>query len=70
MDLRNMNITVGELMDHPPARKVLQKRFPIVAKHPPEGEARTVTLAQLLAFAAPYIPKIMISEALKELERV
>lgn len=70
MDLRNMKITVGELMDYPPARKVLQKRFPIIAKHPLDGDARSVTLAQLIAFVSPYIPKIMISEAIKDLEKL
>ena len=51
MDLKNNKITVGELMDHPGARAVFQKRFPMVMKHPLLGAARTVTLEQVLAFA-------------------
>ena len=48
MDLKNNKITVGELMDHPGARAVFQKRFPMVMKHPLLGAARTVTLEQIL----------------------
>lgn len=70
MELKNNQITVGELLDHPGARSVLTKRFPLVMKKPLTGAARTVTLEQLLAFVSPYLPGTMISETLKELKRL
>ncbi len=70
MDLKNNKITVGELMDYPPAKAVFQKRFPTVLKHPMLGAARTVTLEQLVAFAGSYIPQRTIQETLNELRKV
>nr|WP_186564173.1 hypothetical protein [Lawsonibacter celer] len=69
MDLKNNKITVGELMDHPGARAVFQKRFPMVMKHPLLGAARTVTLEQVLAFAQAYVPPKKINETLNDLRR-
>ena len=69
MDLKNNKITVGELMDHPGARAVFQKRCPMVMKHPLLGAARTVTLEQVLAFAQAYVPPKKINETLNDLRR-
>jgi hypothetical protein len=69
LDLKNNKITVGELMDHPGARAVFQKRFPMVMKHPLLGAARTVTLEQVLAFAQAYVPPKKINETLNDLRR-
>lgn len=70
MDLKNNRVTVGELLDHPPARAVFQRRFPMVMKHPLLGAARTVTLEQLISFAGAYVPKAVINDTLQELKRV
>ena len=56
MDLKRNQVTVGELMDHPGARAVLQRRFPMLMKHPLAGAARTITLEQILAVAREYVP--------------
>ena len=69
MDLRNQNITVGELLDNPRSRAVIQRRFPTALKHPLLGAARTVTLEQMLAFAVAYLPQKKIDEAMEELRR-
>ena len=37
MDLRNNQITLGELWDNPRSRAVFQKRIPMLAKHPLQG---------------------------------
>ena len=37
MDLRNNQITLGELWDNPKSRSVFQKRIPMLAKHPLQG---------------------------------
>ena len=34
MDLRNDQITLGELWDDPKSRAVFQRRIPMLAKHP------------------------------------
>ena len=51
MDLKRNQITVGELLDHPGARAVFQRRFPMLMKHPMLGAARTITLEQILSVA-------------------
>ena len=70
MDLKNNKITVGELLDHPGARAVLTRRFPMVMKKPLTGAARTVTLEQLLAFVSPYLPNAVLNDTLKELKKL
>lgn len=70
MDLRNHQITVGELLDHPGAKTVLSRRFPLVMKKPLTGAARTVTLEQLVDFLSPYLPSAVIRDTLNELKRL
>ena len=67
MDLKRNQITVGELMDHPGARAVFQRRFPMLLKHPLLGAARTITLEQILSVAQAYVPQKKIEETLNEL---
>ena len=69
MDLKHNKITVGELMDHPNTRAVLQRRFPMLMKHPLMGAARTITLEQILSVAQAYVPQKKIDETLTELRR-
>ena len=70
MNLRNNRITVGELMDYPPAKAVFQKRFPMVMRHPMVGAARSLSLAQLAEMAAVYLPQKTIQDTLRELEQL
>ena len=56
-------------MDHPGARAVLPKRFPMLIKHPMMGAARTITLEQILAVAREFAPQKKIDEALADLRR-
>ena len=69
MDLKNGKVTVGELMDHPGARAVLQKRFPMLMKHPMMGAARTITLEQILAVTREFAPQKKNDETLADLRR-
>lgn len=70
MNLKNNRITVGELLDYAPAKAVIQKRFPMVMRHPMAGAARTMTLEQILAAAQSYIPEKKLQETLSELRKV
>ncbi len=69
MDLKGNKITVGELLEDPRSRAVLQKRFPTVLKHPLVGAARSVTLEQLMAIAQAYLPQNKIAATLDDLRR-
>ena len=70
MDLKQNKITVGELLDHPGARALLMKRFPIVFKKPVSGAGRTVTLEQLLAIVGPWLPQRVVQDTLQELKKL
>ena len=69
MNLKNNKATVGELMDYAPAKAVVQKRFPMVMRHPMMGAARTMTLEQILAVAQAYVPQKKLEETLNELRK-
>ncbi len=70
MDLKNNKITVGELLDHPGAKALLAKRFPLVMRKPLIGAARTVTLEQLTSFLSPYVSAALIRDTVNELKRL
>ena len=70
MDLRNQNITVGELLDNPRSRAVFQRRFGKLMQHPMVGAARSLTLKQLAEIAAVYLPRKTIQETLRELQQL
>ena len=64
MDLRNNQITLGELWDNPRSRAVFQRKVPMLAKHPVKGAARTVTLEQLADFLDSWVPSKLIQHFL------
>ena len=70
MDLRNEQITLGELWDNPKSRAVFQKRIPMLTKHPVRGAARTVTLEQLRDFLNGWVPGMMINSVLSDLKKL
>ena len=70
MDLRQNQITVGELLQNPRARAVFQRRFGKWMKHPMVQAAHSLTLAQLSEKAAGYLPKKTIDETIQELKGI
>lgn len=70
MDLRNNQITLGELWDNAQSRAVFQKRIPMLAKHPVQGAARTVTLEQLRDFMSGWVPGVMVNGVIKDLQKL
>ena len=70
MDLRNNQITLGELWDNSRARSVFQRRIPMLSKHPVKGAARTVTLEQLSALLSSWIPESMVQGVVGELKKL
>lgn len=70
MDLHNNQILVGQLLDNPAAHAVFQKRFGKFMNHPMVPAARSLTLQQLISFAQVYLPKVVINETLRDLQRL
>ena len=70
MDLRSNQITLGELWDNPKSRAVFQKRIPMLAKHPVQGAARTVTLEQLRDFISGWVPGMMVNSVMQDLKKL
>lgn len=70
MNLRNNQITLGELWDNEKSRAVFQKRIPMIAKHPVKGAARTVTLEQLADFMSAWVPQMMINGVMQDLRKL
>ena len=70
MDLRNRQITVGELLDNPKSKAVFQRRFGKFMRHPMVGAARSLSLAQLQEMASVYLHQKTIQETLRELEQL
>ncbi len=70
MDLRKHQITIGEVLDYPGARAILQRRFPMVFRKDFSPASRSVTLEQLLALVGGYLPKRVVDSTLQELERL
>lgn len=70
MNLRNNQITLGELWDNPRSRAVFQKRIPMIGKHPVKGAARTVTLEQLADFMSSWVPESMVTDVIQDLKKL
>ena len=70
MDLRNKQITLGELWDNPRSRAVFQRKVPMLAKHPVKGAARTVTLEQLADFLDSWVPSKLIQGVIQDLRQL
>ena len=70
MDLRNNQITIGELLAHPLARQVLARRFPQMLGRPIVAASGAMTLERTMKLAAAYVPGKALQEALEELRRI
>lgn len=70
MDLRNNQITIRELLAHPGARKVLERRFPHVVGRPIVAASGSMTLERAMKLGAAYVPRKFIQETLKELQQL
>ena len=70
LNLRNNQITLGELWDNARSRAVFHKRVPMLSKHPVKGAARTVTLEQLIDFLSGWVPQSMIDNVVQDLKKL
>ncbi len=70
MDLRNRQITIGEVLDYPGARALLTRKFPFVFKKQFSNAAKAVTLEQLIALVGGFLPQRTVADTLRELEKL
>ncbi len=70
MDLRNYQITVGEILHYPPACEVIQRELPDVWNSPLLRLARGMTLQQVMQLAGGKISPGERQRILEELQRV
>jgi len=70
MDLKNNQITVGELLKDPRAKQVLSRRFPALAANPAVAMANGWSVARVLQFARGKVPDREIQAALSELKQL
>ena len=68
MDLRNNQITLGELLDYPPAKKILARRFPLVINRPIVANSRSMSLDRVIKLGSAYEPKKVIQDTIQELK--
>lgn len=69
MDLRNYQITVGEILENQQARILLQREFPQLMTPMMLRMGRNMTIKSVLQFAG-NIPRQKINRVLKELEEL
>lgn len=70
MDLRRNQITIGELLANPAARRVLARRFPHAIGRPIVAASGSMTLERVMKLAAAYVPEKVLQETLEELRRL
>lgn len=68
MDLRNNQITVGEILAYPEAKALLKKEFPEVANPFLLSLAHDMALARILELAKDRYPQEKIAEVLTRLQ--
>lgn len=70
MNLKNYEITVGEILKNPKARALFQKEFPQLASHPMLPLAHKVPLREVISCSRGLVPKEKVNEILSKLERI
>ncbi len=69
MNLKNGQITVGEILQNPNTRKLFHKLSPISINSPIIRAARNMTLNELIRKARGWMTQDQINEILDELKR-
>lgn len=70
VNLRENQITMGELLDHPAARRLLLRELPILAHHPMIAMGREMTLERAIALGAGWLPHHRVESILEQLRRL
>ena len=70
MNLKNGQITVGEVLSNPNARALLQREYLALLNHPMLGMARGMTLNQVLGMARGKVSQQQVNRLFEQLSRI
>ena len=70
MNLKNGQITVGEVLSNPNARALLQRESPALFNHPMVGMARGMTRNQVLGMARGKVSQQQVNRLFEQLSRI
>ena len=70
MDLKNYNITVGEVLKNPQAKAMLQKELPMIMRHPMLPMANAITLRDIINNAGGYVSPRKMQSILEKLSKI
>lgn len=70
MDLKNYNITVGEVLKNPQAKAMLQKELPMIMRHPMLPMANAIPLRDIINNAGDYVSPRKMQSILEKLSKI
>ena len=70
MNLKNYQITVGEVLQNPQAKAMLQKELPMVMRHPMLPMANAIPLKDVIHYAGGYVSQRTMQNILDQLSRL
>lgn len=70
MNLKNYQITVGEVLQNPQAKAMLQKELPMVMRHPMLPMANAIPLKDVINYAGGYVSQRKMQNILDQLSRL
>ena len=70
MDLKNYNITVGEVLKNPQAKAMLQKELPMIMRHPMLPMANAIPLRDIINHAGGYVSPRKMQSILEKLSKI
>ena len=70
MDLKNYNITVGEVLKNPQAKAMLQKELPMIMRHPMLPMAHAIPLRDIINNAGGYVSPRKMQSMLENLSKI
>ena len=70
MNLKNYQITVGEVLQNPQANAMLKKYLPIVMRHPMLPMENSIPLKDVIHYAGGYVSQRKMQNILDQLSRL
>lgn len=70
MNLRNNEITVGEILQNPKAKALLQREAPKLAKNPMLPMSYAIPLKDVLTYSKGVVPQFKVKQILSQLEKM
>ena len=70
MDLKNYNVTVGEVLKNPQAKAMLQKELPMIMRHPMLPMANAIPLRDIINNAGVYVSPRKMQSILEKLSKI